>query len=89
MWNVEKARKSFSYRELKVIVLVLESFFHLVKGHTIKWYTDNQRISGIAEIGSMKTCSVLRYAFSLCACLATSSWKWSGFQDLLMIELIF
>ena len=42
MWNVEDARKSSSYRELESIVLGLESFLHLVKGHTIKCYTDNQ-----------------------------------------------
>ena len=39
-WNVEEARRSSSYRELRAIALSLESFLHLVKGHTIKWYTD-------------------------------------------------
>jgi len=68
MWNVEEARKSCSYRELKAIVLGLESFWHLVKGHTIKWYTDNQSVSRIVEIGSMKEdlqCLALR-VFSMC-----------------------
>ena len=27
---------------------------HLLKGHTIKWYTDNQGVSRIVEVGSMK-----------------------------------
>ena len=55
MWNVEEARKSCSNRELKAIGLGLECFLHMVKGHTIKWYTDNQRsVSRIAEIESMK-----------------------------------
>jgi len=63
MWNVEKA-----------MVLGLKSFLHLAKEHTIKWYTDNQSVSGIVELGSMKEdlCD-LPYAFSLCACLTTPS----------------
>ena len=54
MWSVEEAQKSSSYRELKAISLGLESFLPLVKGHTIKWYTDNQSVSRIVEVGSMK-----------------------------------
>ena len=33
--HVEEARKSSSYGELKAIALGLESFLHLVEGHTI------------------------------------------------------
>ena len=54
MWSVEEAQKRSSYRELKAISLGLESFLPLVKGHTIKWYTDNQSVSRIVEVGSMK-----------------------------------
>ena len=54
MWSAEEAQKSSSYRELKAISLGLESFLLLVKGHTIKWYTDNQSVSRIVEVGSMK-----------------------------------
>ena len=54
MWSVEEAQKSSSYRELKAIFLGLESFLLLVKRHTIKWYTDNQSVSRIVEVGSMK-----------------------------------
>ena len=61
MWNVEEARKSSSYREFKAIALDLESFLHL--------YTDNQSVSRIVEIGSMKEdlqCLALR-VFSVLA----------------------
>ena len=44
MWGVEEDQKSSSFRELKAISLGLESFLSLVKGHTIKWYTDNQSV---------------------------------------------
>ena len=53
MWSAEEAQKSSSCRELKAISLGLESFLLLVKGHTI-WYTDNQSVSRIVEVGSMK-----------------------------------
>ena len=56
--NVEEARKKSSYIELKAIALGLESF------ETTKWYTDNQGVSRIVEVG--KTCSVLCYIFSVC-----------------------
>ena len=68
MWGVEEAQKSSSFRELKAISLGLESFLPLVKGHTIKWYTDNQSVSRIVEVGSMKEdlqCLALRIS-SMC-----------------------
>ena len=75
-WNVKEAWNSSSYRELKVIALHLDSILHLVIiGYTIKWCTDNPSVSRIVEIASMNEDSTLRYAFSLCACLTTSSWN--------------
>ena len=68
LWSAEEAQKSSSYRELKAISLGLESFLPLVKGHTIKWYTDNQSVSRIVEVGSMKEdlqCLALRI-FTMC-----------------------
>jgi len=68
MWSPEEIHKSSSYRELKAVSLGLESFLPLVKGHTIKWYTDNQSVSRIIEVGSMQEdllCLALRI-FSMC-----------------------
>lgn len=68
LWSVDKALKSSSYRELKDVSLRLESFLPLLKRHIIKWYTDNQSVSRIVEVGSMKEdlqCLALRI-FSMC-----------------------
>ena len=68
LWSVDEAQKSSSYRELKAVSLGLESFLPLLKGRTIKWYTDNQSIARIVEVGSMKEdlqCLALRI-FSMC-----------------------
>ena len=68
MWSPEEIHKSSPYRELKAVSLGLESFLPLVKGHTIKWYTDNQSVSRIIEVGSMQEdllCLALRI-FSMC-----------------------
>ena len=45
LWSVDEAQKSSSYRELKAVSLGLESFLPLLKGRTIKWYTDNQSVA--------------------------------------------
>ena len=68
LWSVDEEQKSFSYREPKAVSLGPESFLPLLKGHTIKWYTDNQSVSRIVEVGSMKEdlqCLALRI-FSMC-----------------------
>ena len=68
LWKVDDAQKSSSYRELKAVSLGLESFLALLKGHTIKWHTDNQSVSTIVEVGSMKEdlqCLAL-HIFSMC-----------------------
>ena len=68
LWKVDEAKKSSSYRVLKAVSLGLESFLALLKGHTIKWYTDNQSVSRIVEVGSMKDdlqCLAL-HIFSMC-----------------------
>ena len=68
LWSVDEAQKSSSYRELKAVSLGLESFLPLLKGHTIKWYTDNQSVARFVEVGSMKEdlqCLALRI-FSMC-----------------------
>ena len=68
LWKGDEAKKSSSYRVLKAVSLGLESFLALLKGHTNKWYTDNQSVSRIVEVGSMKDdlqCLAL-HIFSMC-----------------------
>ena len=53
---------------LRLFSLGLKSFLPLLKGHTIKWYADNQSVSRIVEVGSMKEdlqCLAL-HIFSMC-----------------------
>jgi len=47
-------RKAPLTGNLRLFSLGLKSFLPLLKGHTIKWYADNQSVSRIVEIGSMK-----------------------------------
>ena len=90
LWSVDEVQKSSSYRELKAVSLGLESFLPLLKGRTIKWYTDNQSVARIVEVGSMKEdLKCLACVFLVRACSVASHWKWNGFRDRLMIELIF
>lgn len=68
LWSVDEAQRSSSYRELKAVSLSQESFSPLLKGHTIKWYADNQSVSRIVKVGGMKEdlqCLTLRI-FSMC-----------------------
>ena len=90
LWSVDEAQKSSSYRELKAVSLGLESFLPLLKGHTIKWYIDNQSVSRIVEVGSTKEdLQCLACVSLVCACSVASHWKLNGFRDRLMTELIF
>ena len=76
LWSVAEAQKSSSYRELKAVPLGLESFLPLLKRHTIKCYTDNQSVSRIVEVGSMKEdlqCLALRI-FSMCLLTLEVEW---------------
>ena len=89
-WGVEEAHKSSSFRELKAISLGVESFLPLVKGHTIKWYTDSQSVSRIVEVGSVKEdlqCLALRIL--VCVYSIPSRWKLNRCRDRLTIEPIF
>ena len=54
MWSVEQVQRSASHRKLKAIALGLEYFFPFMTGQTINCFTDNQGVSRIVEVGSMK-----------------------------------
>ena len=64
LWSVEEAQKSSSYKEFKAVSLSLESFLLLLKGDTIKWYTDNQSVSRIVEVGGMKELRFIMFSFA-------------------------
>ena len=53
-WSHHEATMSSTWRELKAVFLVLESLAQKLQGHTVKWFTDNQNIVRIVQVGSMK-----------------------------------
>ena len=54
LWSEAEARLSSSWRELKAIHNVLESFAPKLQGHKVKWFTDNQSVRSIVTNGSKK-----------------------------------
>ena len=53
-WSPSEAKRSSSWRELKAVVVILESVGHLLKDRNVRWYTDNQAIVSIVNKGSMR-----------------------------------
>ena len=39
---------------MKAVSMVLQSLLHLLKGRSVKWFTDNQNVVNIIKKGSMK-----------------------------------
>ncbi len=54
LWNHEESCMSSTWRELKAIENVLQSFASLLQGQVVKWFTDNQAVVSIVEVGSGK-----------------------------------
>lgn len=53
-WNEEECKKRSTWRELSAIEFALESFFPIVQGSYIKWFSDNQAACSIVQVGSMR-----------------------------------
>ena len=43
-----------TWRELKAVHKVLQSFTSKLKGHAVKWFSDNQAVVRIVQVGSGK-----------------------------------
>ena len=54
-WTLEESLKSSTWRELVGVYTVLSSLLHLLRGKTVKWFSDNQGIVSIVTRGSMKS----------------------------------
>ena len=54
-WSVEESKMSSTWRELRAVFAVLQAFVEKLRGHTIKWFTDNQNVVRIVKVGSKKT----------------------------------
>ena len=53
-WTPEQARQSSTWRELRAVVMVLESLGHKLSNSRVRWFTDNQNVARILEVGSRK-----------------------------------
>ena len=53
-WSQYEASLSSTWRELKAVSVVLNSFAPKLSGHRVKWFTDNQNVVRIVESGSKK-----------------------------------
>ena len=53
-WSVMEVKHSSTWRELKAVYLVLQSFASRLAGHSVKWFTDNQGVVHIVSCGSKK-----------------------------------
>lgn len=54
MWTHNERLKSSAWRELQTIEFSLQSFATLLEDSHVKWFTDNQSVAKIVEVGSMK-----------------------------------
>ena len=54
LWDETERSQSSTWRELFAIRFALESFTELLHRSHVKWYTDNQAVAKIIEVGSMK-----------------------------------
>ena len=60
-WSVEEVKHSSTWRELKAVSLVLQSFASRLAGHSVKWFTDNQGVVHIVSSRSRNHISRMVY----------------------------
>ena len=53
-WSLEEAKQSSTWRELRAVRMVLESFQSKLKHERVCWFTDNQNVVKIVQRGSSK-----------------------------------
>ena len=53
-WPADEKGKSSTWRELRAVYHILSSMAHILTGHKVQWYTDNQNRTCIVNRGSAK-----------------------------------
>ena len=53
-WSLEESQKSSTWKELAVVERMLRAFATNLTGGAVCWFTDNQAVSYIVEVGSRK-----------------------------------
>ena len=51
-WSADELVLSSTWRELKAVHNVLQSFASKLIGHAVKWFSDNQAVVRIVQVGS-------------------------------------
>ena len=64
-WDPLEAQQSSTWRELRAVGLVLNSLMVKLKNCTVRWFTDNQNVARILQVGS-KTPLLPAYVFAIC-----------------------
>ena len=54
LWSPLEACQSSTFRELKAILHILQSFSTLLSHHKVRWFSDNQNVCRIVSTGSPK-----------------------------------
>ena len=54
LWDKEEAQQSSTWRELRAVRMVLESFESQLQNERVRWFTDNQNVVWIVLHGSKK-----------------------------------
>ena len=55
VWSADLAKESSTMREILAVRKVLQSFAPKLAGLCVKWYTDNQNVARIIDVGSRKS----------------------------------
>ena len=53
-WSSEEREMSSTWRELRAVFAVLMAYTEKLQGHTVKWFSDNQNVVRIVQVGSKK-----------------------------------
>ena len=53
-WTPKEMLESSTWRELEAVRRMLVSLEEVLVGHKVKWFTDNQNVARIAEVGSTR-----------------------------------
>lgn len=53
-WTETEARQSSTWREIRAVTGTLESIAHKLSNQRVRWFTDNQNVARIIQVGSRK-----------------------------------
>jgi hypothetical protein len=53
-WSQVEAIKSSTWRELRAVTQTLKSVAHELSNHRVRWFSDNQNVVRIVQVGSRK-----------------------------------